>query len=817
MVRGAIGTNLLGSRAGGDSAPRWIVEGSAVGESTQYVGIRRPRIDARDKVTGATRYAADLTRSGLLHARIVPAVYAHARIRSVDAAAALVLPGVIAVLTARDLPIAGQGEQRRFEPLARDEVVFAGQPVALVIGETEAAAEDGAGLVKVELETLEPVVDVLAAVEPNAPLARTLQTPDVDQSADNTGSEAATRSEADPDAVEVSRNVFSRTRERRGDVDSAFARCAVIVEGRFRSSWAHQAYLEPHVATSWIEADGTLAVTSSTQALFYTRNELAKIFGLPPAKVRVSGATVGGAFGSKQVVIEPLVAAAALRLRSPVRLVLTRQEDFATTKPAQGMVMDVRIGAGRSGEFEALEARMTYDAGSYAESSWHWFASHLITGPYRWPTFDVLALGVRTNKFPAGNYRAPTGPPGAFALESLVDELAERLGLDPVDVRSANLVVEGDPMADGETWQRFGAQECLERLREHPIWTGRSSLPAGEGVGLAIGVWQGSMEPAAATCRLEPDGTINVITGVADISGAASGFAIIAAETFGIPIEAVTVTCADTSSAPQSPGSSASAITYGAGLAVQKAVADARDRLLRVAANGFEIDPGDLEIVDGIVRPRDTPTVGRTVAEIARDLSEGFDAPVEGHATTAHSVIAPSAAGHLAHVRVDEESGSVELLGYAVVQDAGRALNPALVEGQMLGGTVQSIGLALYEALVHDDHGQLLTGTFLDYAVPRAAALPPIDTLIVEVPAPEGPFGARGIGEASILPGPAAIANAIAAATGIRLRELPMTGPRVWAAGKTRQMSRSDEPASTSRTSSGSSASPAAPRQPPVR
>jgi CO/xanthine dehydrogenase Mo-binding subunit len=764
-----------------------VVRAREAAESSQHVGIPRPRIDSRDKVMGATRYTGDLTVPGLLHARVVPSLYAHARIRAVDAAAALALPGVVAVLTAEDLPTVGRGDERRFEPLARDEAVFAGQPVALVIAETETAAEDAAGLVQIDAEPVETVIDVLAAINPGAPLARLRRQPGVGKDIDIGDEEADQAGEDDPDAQHVSGNVFGRRRDRRGDVHGAFAGCEAIVEGRFVSSWAYQAYMEPHAAIAWIEPDGTLVVTASTQGTFFTRNELAKIFGLPVSKVRVIGAPLGGAFGSKEVVVEPLVAGAALRLRSPVRLVLNRQEDFAATNPAQGMVIDLRIGARRSGQFEALEARVTYDAGAYTEWSWEWFAAQLITGPYRWPAFDVLAFGVRTNRFGAGNYRAPTGPQGVFALESLIDELAERLGLDPIELRSANTVIEGDLMADAEPWPRVGIQECLERLRRHPLWTERGRLPPGEGVGLAIGVWPGSKEPAAAVCRLEPDGTISVITGVVDMSGATSGFATIAAETFGLPVEAVSIVTADTASAPQSPSSNASAITYGTGPAVQAAVAEARDRLLRVAADEFEIEPRDLEIVDGVVRPRGSPEVGRPIAEFARELSESFGgehAPVEGHAATAHSVLAPSAAGHLAHVRVDEESGSVELVGYAVVQDVGRALNPALVEGQMLGGTVQSIGRALHEELVHDDQGQLLTGTFLDYAVPTAAMLPPIDVLIVEVPALEGPFGAKGIGEASILAGPAAIANAIAAATGRRMREIPMTPPRVWAAGK---------------------------------
>jgi CO/xanthine dehydrogenase Mo-binding subunit len=275
------------------------------------------------------------------------------------------------------------------------------------------------------------------------------------------------------------------------------------------------------------------------------------------------------------------------------------------------------------------------------------------------------------------------------------------------------------------------------------------------------------------------------VTGVVDLSGSSDGLATIAAEAFGIPVEQVTVVTADTSAAPQAPSSNASAITYAVGPAVQAAAKQARERLLRAAADDLEIEPGDLEIVDGTVRPRGSPAAGRSVAGLARRLSDAFDSPyppVEGHGSTAHAVRAPSVAGHLAHVRVDQETGVVEVLGYAVVQDVGRALNPALVEGQMTGAVAQSIGRSLYEELVHDDHGQLLTGSFMDYTLPRSTMVPPIETLIVEVPAPEGPYGARGIGEAPVVPGPAALANAIAAATGARIRQLPMTASRIWMA-----------------------------------
>lgn len=751
-------------------------------EARRFVGVRRPRIDGREKVLGATRYAGDLVRPGLLHARIVPSLSAHARIRGVDATGALETSGVVAVLTAGDLPTVWRGPERRFEPLARDETVFAGQPVALVVAVSEAVAEDAALLVEVDLEPLEPAVDVLAAAQAGAPLVRTIQI----ESGREVGGAESRPGDLDEAAepVDDAGNVFGRVHERRGDVETAFGRSAAIVEGRFRVPWAHQAPLEPNVATAWIEPDGTLAVSASTQGTFFARDELARLYGLPPSRVRVTAPPLGGGFGAKQVVVEPIVAGAALRLRSPIRLALDRRDDLAATNPSQGMVLDVRIGASADGRLEALQADITYDGGAYGENSWEWFAHRLITGAYRWPAFDVSAVGVHTNRFGVGNYRAPSGPQGNFALETLMDELSGRLMIDPIELRAANLVTDGDPMADGSPWPPIGAHECLQRLREHPAWARRAALPSGEGVGVALGVWPGSMQPAAATCRLEPDGTLTVITGVVDLTGSMTSFAAIAAEAFGTAVENVTVVTADTSTAPPTPPTNASAITYACGPAIQQAAVEARRRLLEIAASELEIAVDDLEISDGIVRARGLPG-GRPVAELAAEISESFDGPwagVEGHATTGHTVLAPSAAGHLAHVRVDEETGLVELLSYAVVQDVGRAINPDLVEGQMTGAAAQSIGRAMYEELVHDEHGQLLTGTFLDYALPRASRVPPIETLIVEVQAPEGPFGAKGIGEASIVAGPAAIANAIAAATGTRLRELPMTAPRVWAA-----------------------------------
>jgi CO/xanthine dehydrogenase Mo-binding subunit len=369
-------------------------------------------------------------------------------------------------------------------------------------------------------------------------------------------------------------------------------------------------------------------------------------------------------------------------------------------------------------------------------------------------------------------------------VESLLDDLARQLDVDPLELRLRNVAEEGDLSPAGQPFPVFGARHCLERVRDHPLWSQRASLGDGEGIGLALGWWPGGYEPAAAACRLDADGRLTVITGAADMSGVETGFAAIAAEAFGVDLSRVRVTNADTSSAPYAGTSGGSKVTYTVGRAVERAAAQARERLFEVAADEMEIGPEDLEIVDGSVQPMGVPAKAIPIEELAsKILSFGSrHMPVEGHGRSAQPQ-APQAAAHLSHVRVDAETGAVTVLRHVIAQDVGRALNPALVEGQMRGGATQGLGWALLEELVHDDHGQLTTGTLVDYALPTAASTPPIDTEIVEVPAPEGPYGAKGVGEAPVVGAPGAVANAIAAATGgRRLTQLPMTAERVWRA-----------------------------------
>jgi CO/xanthine dehydrogenase Mo-binding subunit len=748
------------------------------------IGVSTPRRDSEPKVRGATKYAGDLPVTGLLHARLLLAHDAHALIKSIDASAARELPGVVAVLTAEDLPIVAKGPQRSREPLAREEIVYAGQPVAIAVAETEALATDALELIELELEHLEPVLDLEAAIRPGAALARVSTDQDEGDGSDFADAHASVSGGDAGDEEELSDNVLGSMRLAGGDVAAALAGSDVVVRGRFETPWVYQGYLEPQSTTAWFDPEGVLIISTSTQGAFNARDEVIELFGLSADRVRVRAAPLGGGFGGKQMICEPLVVAAALVLRRPVRLVMTRSEDFAAANPAGAEVLELELGGDRQGRLTGIRARVLADRGSTRDFGVETIAAMLASGPYRWEAHELTGYGVATNRVTFGAYRAPAAPQAAFAVESLIDELADRLGIDPLELRLRNVLVPGDQTVAGQELTVFGARECLERVRDHPLWARRSELPSGEGIGAAIGWWPGGYEPASAACRLDSDGSLTVVTGASDMTGVETSFAAIAAETFGVSLDRVRVVYADTASAPYAGMSGGSKITYTVGRAVEVAAREARERLLDVAAEELEIAPEDLEIVDGAVQPVGVPAKAMALEDLAKKvLTFGSPyPPVEGLGRVSLPAV-PQSAAHLSHVRVDPDTGAVTVLGHVIAQDVGRALNPALVEGQMHGGVAQGLGWALFEELAYDEHGQPATGSFVEYAMPSAGGVPDIDTEIVEVPAPEGPYGAKGVGEAPVVGVPGAVANAIAAATrGTRVRRLPMTPERVWRA-----------------------------------
>jgi CO/xanthine dehydrogenase Mo-binding subunit len=746
---------------------------------TEFTSIGRPAIlrDGRVKVAGAIRYATDIRLPGMLHARPVTSPHSHARILAIDAEASLAIPGVVAVLTAGDLPNF-PAENRRRLLLARERVIFTGQPVALILAESEAAAADGAEVLYVDYEPLPAATTIDQAMAENAPLVWPQGLPG---SSDEAGAHGADTGDEEAGAITRS-NISSERRFKRGDVQAGFAQADVIVERTFNTSMVHQSYLEPHATV--VQPDpltGGATVWTSTQAPFWAREEVAGVLDVPESDVRVVGTPVGGAFGGKFVLYEPLVALAANHVRRPVCLVLTRMEEMLAGNPAPAIRLAIKLGAKKDGAFTALAGEVTVDSGCYP--GFHVMSAFLMSSVYQFPNLDVHYSELLTFKPSVGAYRAPGVPQGAFALESLVDELAAELDLDRLEIRLRNACEPGDLMANNEPWASMGMRQVLESLGQQPAWLERDAArAAGRGVGIAIGGWPGGTEPAAASCALNRDGQLHVHIGSVDLTGTTTGFALMAAEVFGVEPDQVRIVSGDTGSAPYGGSTGGSKITYCVGPAVVQATEEARVQVLAIASEEFEVDPADLEIVDGKVQVRGVPGKAIPLSELAGKTMQfgGKYAPIMGHGRHAENRSSPAFCAQLAEVVVDEETGQVRVPRLVLVQDVGRAINPSGIEGQMMGAAAQGLGWALYEQIVYDEHGQLLTGTLMEYNVPSADQVAEkVETVMVEVPSDHGPFGARGVGEPPVIATAAAVANAIADVTGRRLSDLPMTPPRV--------------------------------------
>lgn len=750
------------------------------GTSFRFVGRRTKRADAPERLTGRLRFTNDLLLPGALHVRFVRSPHAAARVTSIDASAALQIPGVHAVLTARDLPvpdIKAAVEARRIM-LALDSVTYAGQPVAAVLADSEAIAEDGVQAVSVDYEPLAAAVDVLDAMAMDAPVVRQKREQDESELAIH-GAATGGQTVDEP----AGPNVSNRVQFKRGDVEAGFREADIVVEREFRTSWVHQGYIEPQSCTAGTDPHGNLMVYASTQGMFFVREQVARALGLPDHQVKVEAMPVGGGFGGKVGLVEPTVAALALAVGRPVRLAYTRMDEFVAADPAPQSVLRLKIGARRDGTLTTLDGELIFDAGANPGAPVG-IAAILMGSTYRWEHLSLRGTEVLSHKAGTGAYRAPGAPQAAFGLESLVDEIAHELGMDPFELRVKNAAREGDPLADGRKWPRIGLVECLQRAE--PLYRAeRAAAGRGEGVGVALGGWPGGIEPAAAACRLNTDGTLQVTLGSVDLTGVNTTFAIIAAEAFGLDDPSqVRVTTTDTDGAPYAGVSGGSKVTYSSGPAVLRAAEDARNQVLRIAAAELEASVEDLELVQGRVQVRGVPGKSKTLAEI-HALSGSFAAryePVYGRGQSAVTDTAPGFAVHVARVRVDPDTGHVKPLRHISVQDVGRAINLAAVEGQIQGGTVQAVGWGLYERMEFDAQGTPMTASLMDYAIPKASQSPDIETAIVEVPSASGPFGAKGVGEPPVIPGAAALANAVRAACGARVTSLPVTPERVRAA-----------------------------------
>jgi len=671
------------------------------------------------------------------------------------------------VVTGADLPeVEAAGPDK---PLAVDRVFYAGQPVVAVVAESEAAAWDAASLVEVDFDALPLVADPDQAMREGAP---EVLEPDAEGSEADASMHGAA-SDAESTTVQRPRNVTSVAAFKRGDVAAGLAAADKVIKASYRLSGVHHSFIEPHVSVVRPEPGGGMTIWAPTQGPFAVRDEIARLLDVAPHEVRVISMPVGGGFGGKVMLLESLLVLLARKVRRPLRLSLTRQQEFLLGRPAPAARFDIELGAKRDGTLTALRARYDYDNG--ATGGWHaGITGSFLGGTYRIPNFELTGFEVATNKTPVDAYRAPGGPQAYFALESAMDELATSLGMDPIELRLHNASREGDLTADESRWPRIAMVECLEAARRHPLYT--AAVGAGEGVGIALGSWGGARSPAAAGCRVEPDGTLAILIGSPDISGSSTGFALIAAEAFGISPEKVRVDIGDTSVAPQGPMAAGSQVTYSVGGAVYEAALEARRQLLEVATEELEAAPEDLEIVDGRVSVKGVPERFVEITRLVALSTEfmGRHRPINAMGRSAVQSASPAFTVHIARVRADAETGAFQLTGYAAIQDVGRAINRPEAEGQVHGGAVQSLGRALGEQMAYDADGQLRSGSFLDYELPTADQVPDVDVELVEVPSPVGPLGAKGVGEPPAIPGAAALANALAHATGIRVRELPI-------------------------------------------
>lgn len=744
---------------------------TAIGKSTK-------RNDGERKVTGAARYTGDLQLPGLLHARLVLSAHPRARITRIDRDAATQVPGVVGIYIADDLEFKGRDNgARNRRPLARDEVVFEGQPIAVVVAESLVAAQDAADLVEVEYDLLPAVADPEAAMREGSPLA--LPNPEGEEKPAEEGAaaHAAVGTGTDEEQEDLPPNAADAVRFRRGDVEAALRAADVVIERTYRTSWVHQGHLEPQSSVAAPDGQGGLQVWTSTQGSFMVRDAVATVVGIPQHRVNVTTMDVGGGFGAKYALIDPLVGVLAWKLRRPVSLIFTRSEEFRSANPAPGCVLHVTTGATKDGTVTALRARVIMETGAY-QGEGVGICCSLLGGSYRWPNIDIRGYDVLTNKAGAAAYRAPGAPQAAFAIEGNIEEMARALGIDPLAFRRQNAATEGDLLPDGTPLPRVGSLECLDAAAAHPLWKQRTP---GDGTAVGFGWWPGGLQPASAACRLNEDGSVSVLVGSVDISGSNTSLALIAAETFGIPVEQVSIQQLDTNAAPFAGPSGGSKTILTVGAAVRQAAEDACRQVLAIAAQELEAAPEDLELAEGKVTVRGVPGRSLSLGRIARASVawSGQYQPVLGRGGSAITSIAPGFTAHIVHVSVDRETGLVQIRDYVAIQDVGRAINPAEVDGQIYGGVTQGLGWALYESIPYGEDGRLLGSSLMDYALPTSENVPEIETVLIEVPSADGPFGAKGVGEPPIIPGAAAVANAILDATGVRPLTLPITPPRL--------------------------------------
>jgi CO/xanthine dehydrogenase Mo-binding subunit len=749
-----------------------------------YVGTRTIRPDGVDKVTGRARFGADFSLPGQLVGRVLRSPHAHARILSIDTSKAAALPGVKAIVTRDDF----SDQPSEFIPagemmmnyrdvvrnvMAREKALYEGHAVAAVAATSVAIARRALKLIEVEYEVLPHVIDVVEAMRPDAPLLHDdLYTAGVEPK------------------PETPSNVAKRVEIRQGDIEAGFQKAEVIVEREFRTAPVHQGYIEPHAALASVSEDGSTELWCSTQGHFIVRAHCARLLGLDIGRIRVTASEIGGGFGGKTVVyLEPLAIALSRKAKRPVKMVMSREEVFKSSGPTSGATVRVKLGATRDGRFTAAFAELKYQAGAFQGSPVQ-PGVMCAFAPYDIEHVKVIGYDVVSNRPKVAAYRAPGAPISEYAVESVVDELAKKLAIDPIDLRMQNAAREGTKAAYGPKFGPIGLEETLNAVKKTEHWN--APLRKWQGRGVASGFWFNIGGETCASLTVNEDGTVSLMAGTPDIGGLRASLAMVAADELGIPYDKVRPIIGDTGSLGFTFLTGGSRSAFAGSLAVVEAAKQIKTDLCARAAKLWDLKPTQVEFERGQVTP-----VGdaadkfkpMSIADFAK-VAGKTGGPIGGYGRINAQGAGPSFGTHLVDLEVDPETGRVTILRYTVAQDAGRAIHPSYVEGQFQGGAVQGIGWALNEEYVYGADGKLQNAGFLDYRMPVASDVPMIDAILVEVPNPRHPYGVRGVGETPIVPPLAAVANAMESATGIRFTELPMSPPKVLKALKERGLSK---------------------------
>ena len=728
----------------------------------KVVGTRPIRHDGTDKVTGRAQYGGDFHAAGMLHAKVLRSPHAHARIRSIDVTKAAALPGVKAVVTGKDMPVDSMKNPDRGtlfasdNLLARHKVLYKGHAIAAVAATSAHIAETALDLIDVDYEVLPAVVEVRQAMAEGAPLLHE------DLTTTELGEETQNHS-----------NIASHFRFEQGDLDKGFEQADVVVEREFSTATVHQGYIEPHTGAALWNNDGQLTVWTSTQGAFSARDALATVLDLPVSKIKVIPMEIGGGFGGKiPIYLEPLVALLSKKTGQPVKSIMNRSEVFESTGPTSGTYIKVKMGATKEGKITAASAYLAYEAGAFPGSIVG-AGAQCIFAPYDIENVQADGYDVVVNKPKTAAYRAPAAPNAAYGGEQIVDEIARQLGIDPIEFRLMNASKEGTRRVDGPVFPRIGNIEVLEAAKaseqyQKPLegpWRGR---------GVANGFWFNIGLASSASIGVNGDGTISLVEGSTDIGGTRVAIAMQAAEVLGIPAEDVHPSVGDTESVGYTFLTGGSRTAFASGWAAYECAQEIKTKMIERAASIWDVSAEDVDLMDGQFQHKSDPDLQMNFKDLAGQLNN------TGGPISAQVSVDPKGAGgafctHIADVEVDPETGKVTILDYTIVQDAGKAVHPSYVEGQMQGGVVQGIGWALNEEYFFDQEGRMVNSSFLDYRMPTSLDLPMINTVIVEVANPGHPYGVRGVGEVPIVAPMAAIANAITDATGARLQVLPMS------------------------------------------